>query len=173
MRDGSLRRAVKRVALWNFRVNLSVQRAFKRWRGPAPYLLGGECRRSGTCCEAPALKVGWPVWYLPRLRRLFLWWQEAVNGWVAVGQDREQRGFVFRCTHYDAASRSCDSYASRPGVCRDYPRLLLDQPSPELHPDCGYRPVARGAARMLRVLEAQQLTAEQMQALKTNLHLEP
>ena len=107
----------------------------------------------------------------PRLRRAFLWWQKQVNGFVLVESRRAERTFVFRCTHFDARTRTCDSYASRPGMCRDYPRALLAQPSPALLPGCGYRPVARGAARLRQALADQPLTDEQHARLARDLHL--
>jgi hypothetical protein len=116
--------------------------------------------------------VGRLAWHLPTARRAFLWWQESVNGFVLVDRLPALRAFVFRCTHFQAETRSCDSYDSRPGICRDYPRGLLDQPRPEMLPGCGYRPVLRGAARMLRVLESQPLTPEQRARLARELHLE-
>jgi Fe-S-cluster containining protein len=112
------------------------------------------------------------VWLSPALRRAFLWWQERVNGFVLVESRRRERTFVFRCTHFDWTTRRCDSYASRPGLCRDYPRALLYQPRPELLPGCGYRPVARNAARMLRALETQPLTEEQRARLARELDLQ-
>lgn len=172
MRDGPLRRAVKRVALWNFTVNVFATRAIRRWRGERPFLLGGECRRCARCCEAPAIRAGRLVWYLRALRRLFLWWQREVNGFELVRRDARQRTFVFRCSHFDWATRSCDSYDSRPGMCRDYPRALLHQPQPELLPGCGYRPVAPNARKLLRVLEAQPLSPEQRTKLVKGLYLE-
>jgi Fe-S-cluster containining protein len=161
------------VALWNFNLNLAVHRAWRRRRGERPFRLGGECRRCARCCEAPALRVGRAVWYVPTLRRVFLWWQERVNGFVLVDRDRGGRVFVFRCTHFDAATRSCDSYHSRPGVCRDYPRALLWESDPELFPECGYRPVAANAGALIRSLERASLRPDQMDRLRKNLHLEP
>ncbi len=169
MTDGAVRRALKRLAVWHFELNV---RATRRLRGPAPYVLGGECRRCAGCCEAPAIQAGRALWSLALLRRPFLWWQEKVNGFVLVERDAPDRLFVFRCTHFDAARRSCDSYLSRPGMCRDYPRALLDQPDPQMLAGCGYRPVLRGSARLLRVLEAQPLTAEQRERLRSGLRLE-
>jgi len=57
-------------------------------------------------------------------------------------------------------------------MCRDYPRVLLFQPYPEMHPGCGYRPVAPNAARVLRVLQDQPLTDEQRARLARELHLQ-
>lgn len=172
MRDDPLRRVVKRLALANFALGLGLRRGIRRLRGEPPYLLGGDCRRCARCCEAPAIQVGFFTWHLPTLRRAFLSWQRVVNGFEVVGRDTAHRVFVFRCTHFDSAARSCDSYESRPGICRDYPRGLLGQPNPELFPECGYRPVARNAARLLATLEAQPLSAEQRSVLKKRLFLE-
>ena len=172
MRDGPGRRAVKRVALWNFRLSLGAHRAFERRRGRIPHELGGECRRCARCCEAPGIQVGWAIWYLPLLQRLFLWWQDRVNGFVLTGRERAGRVFIFRCTHFDWTTRSCDSYDSRPGMCRDYPRVLLAQSNPEFLPGCGYRAVAVNADGLVRALERVSVTREQMARLKKDLRLE-
>ncbi len=172
MRDGPLRRAAKCFALGAFAFDLAVERALRRGRGERPYVLGGDCRRCARCCEAPAIQVGPLVWRVPSLRRLFLWWQETVNGFVLTEARPETRTFVFRCTHFDPRARACDSYPSRPGMCRDYPRLQLWQASPEFLPGCGYRAVAPGAARLRVLLDGKPMTAEQRARLHRGLHLE-
>jgi Fe-S-cluster containining protein len=172
MRDGPVRRALKGVALSLFYVTRGIDRLLARVARRAPYRLGGDCRRCAACCEAPGIRVGFFTWYLPTLRRAFLAWQRAVNGFELTRNDSQSRVFVFRCTHFDAGTRSCDSYSSRPGMCRDYPRALLYQPHPELLPGCGYRPIARDAKRFLRLLDEQPLTVEQRARLKKNLFLE-
>src|SRR5512141_1083878 len=159
MRDGLLLRAVKRVALWSFRANLAAHRAVRRSRGERPWTLGGSCRRSGGCCEAPAISVGRVTWSMPAVRRLFLAWQRRVNGFDLVTTDARARLLVFRCSHFDPATRSCDSYDSRPGMCRDYPRLLLWQANPEMLPGCGYRAIAPNAAALAASLARVDLTA--------------
>jgi hypothetical protein len=172
VKDGPLRRGVKRLARANYGLNALVYRAVRRWRGEAPYLLGGDCRRCARCCEAPAIQVHAAVWYLPLLRAAFLWWQERVNGFVRTGAEAASRTFVFRCTHFDAETRACDSYDSRPGMCRDYPRLLLWQVEPDFLPGCGYRAVAPNAARLQALLRDRPLTPEQREKLRRGLHLE-
>jgi Fe-S-cluster containining protein len=62
---------------------------------------------------------------VPSLRRVFLWWQRVVNGFELKATHARERTFVFTCTHFDEATRLCDSYGSRPGLCRDYPRATL------------------------------------------------
>jgi hypothetical protein len=99
--------------------------------GATPYDPAG-LQGCGTCCEAPAIRVGRATWYLPTLRRLFLWWHETVNGFALQSTNRTERTFVFACAHFDWDARRCDSYESRPGMCRDYPRALLDQSAPVL-----------------------------------------
>ena len=172
MRDGLLLRAVKRVTRWRFQADLTMHRALRRARGDRPYLLGGECRRCARCCEAPAIQAGRAVWYLPTLRRAFLWWHRRVNGFELMNRDPQARVFVFRCTHFDHATRTCDSYDSRPGMCRDYPRALLAQPNPEMLPGCGYRPVAPNAAALLRALQGASVGGDTLARLKRDLHLE-
>lgn len=172
MRDGVGIRLVKRVALWNFQLNLGFHRLLGRLRGEHVYRLAGECRLCARCCEAPALQVGVWIAGLPRLRRLFLWWQSRVNGWEFLEEDRAGALFVFRCSHFDPATRRCDSYASRPGPCRDYPRLLLRQPRPDLLPGCGYRAQTPRAATLRRALEARSLPPETLARLTKELYIE-
>ena len=141
-------------------------------RGDRPYRLGGSCHLCAACCEAPAIKVGRLVWFLKSPRALFLWWQRVVNGFELRSGDAGDRVFVFRCTHFDPATRRCDSYESRPGMCRDYPRILLDQPRPVMLPGCGYRPVAPRAEQLLAALRRLPLSADQEAKLRKDLHLD-
>ena len=172
MRDGLGRRLLKRVALWNFTLELSVHRAWRRARKERPYVLAGDCRRCARCCEAPAIRVVPAVWHLAPLRRAFLWWQERVNGFRVTHELLRHRVFVFECTHFDSTSRSCDSYDSRPGMCRDYPRLLLHQPHPEFLPGCGYRALAPNAARLRDALQRAELEGAQRHQLEKDLGLD-
>jgi len=172
VKDDLARRAVKRVALLLFRLNLHTDRAVRRLAGRQCYRLGGGCLRSARCCEEPAIQVHAVTWHSPTLRRLFLWWQERVNGFRLLGSERAGRLFAFHCTHFDPATRACDSYSSRPGMCRDYPRALLGQPDPQFLPGCGYRAVAVDGERLRQALEAQKLSDEQLARLKRGLHLD-
>lgn len=172
MRDGLALRIVKRLALWHYQANLHGARLLGRARGDRPWRLQGACQRSGHCCEAPAITVGPLTWSLPLLRRLFLAWQRRVNGFDLVRPDPQAQAFVFRCRHYERSTRSCDSYDSRPGVCRDYPRNLMWQPSPELLPGCGYRAVPPNAAGLRAALDRLDLTPEQREKLRRGLRLE-
>ena len=172
MRDGPGRRVLKAFALVLFYANRAPRLLGRGLRRLDLWRLGGECRRCAACCERPAIRANPLVWHMPLLRRVFLWWQEHVNGFVLAGTVPRERLFQFDCTHFDRATRSCDSYTSRPGMCRDYPRALLAQPAPELLPGCGYRPVLARAGRMLRVLASQPLSAEQRARLVRELRLE-
>jgi uncharacterized protein len=114
-----------------FAVDVALNRAWRR-RREVWHDLAGECRRCARCCDAPSIQSNALVWHLRTLRASFLWWQRVVNGFVLTDTLRSERVFVFRCTHFDPATRTCDSYESRPGMCRDYPRALLYQPDPQL-----------------------------------------
>lgn len=172
MRDGPVRRAVKAVARWRYLLDLRLTRAARHARQGAWFDLAGECRRCARCCEAPAIRVHALLFHLPLARRAFLWWQRVVNGFELTEADRARRLFLFRCTHFDRETRSCDSYQSRPGPCRDYPRALLEQPTPEFLPGCGYRARAPRAQRFLRVLDEHGLGEEQKAKLRKELHLQ-
>jgi len=157
--------------LWSFRLDLALHRRVRRMRGEQPWVLEGACCRSGACCEAPTIAVGRLVWFLPIARRAFLAWHRRVNGFELTSPDLRARAFVFRCTHFDPASRSCDSYDSRPGMCRDYPRLLLWQPNPELLPSCGYRAAPPNATGLRVSIQRLELTPEQRDKLRRGLRL--
>jgi Fe-S-cluster containining protein len=170
MKDGPFRKAVKRAALGAYKANLRLSRGLS---SDSPYYeLGGECRRSGMCCEAPAIHIGRLVWHAPFLRWLFVGWQRWVNGFVLEDKRRAERVLVFRCAHFDRRSRSCDSYESRPGMCRDYPSALLYQLAPSLFPECGYRVLAPNRRKLLQALESESLDEEQLSQLKNDLYLE-
>lgn len=172
MKDGVVRRTIKAVArLWFF-ANLTGTRAIWRMRGEKPFELRGGCEKCAACCEAPSIQVGRVIWYFPLMRGVFLAWQRHINGFILKEREIRSRTFVFECTHFDRETRRCDSYDSRPGMCRDYPRALLWSASPEMLPRCGYRPVAPGAQRLMEALEKEGLDAEKLQKVKDRLHLE-
>ena len=165
MKDGPFRRAIKAVARWKYAADLAVTRRLR----PAPFALGGDCRRCARCCEAPAIRAGWIAWIFPSL---FLAWHRHVNGFHLVSRDDAARTFAFRCAHFDPQACACDSYDSRPGMCRDYPRGLLHRSAPDFFPECGFRPVARNAGALRASLEKRGLSPEQLAELKKKLYLE-
>jgi len=171
MRDGPFRAALKAVAATAYLSNLQVWRAWLRFRHQWPWELGGECGSCAQCCEAPGIQLSGAVWHLRPLRRVFTWWQRVVNGFELTGEIPLARALVFRCTHFDAVTRRCDSYDTRPGMCRDYPRLVLHQANPHFMERCGHRAVLGSGREMLRVLQDQPLTAEQRKKLEKALRL--
>jgi Fe-S-cluster containining protein len=95
-----------------------------------------------------------------------------VNGFVMVEKRRREKTFVFHCTHFDRNSRLCDSYGSRPGMCRDYPRVLIYQQAPEFFSDCGFKALSPKRQELLQALDAKSLDDHQMKKLKKELYLE-
>ena len=99
-------------------------------------------------------------------------WQRSVNGFELVGKLRGGvRALVFRCTHYDPATRRCDSYDSRPFMCRDYPGGLLNQTWPELFEDCSYTLFDRDGGGLAAALDGADLSDDVRAALKQKLRL--
>jgi hypothetical protein len=169
--DGPVRGTVKALARAVFSTHLRIRRAWNRRQRGDRWVLGGDCRLCAACCERPSIQVDRLTWHLRTFRGPFLWWQRVVNGFVLVARERP-RVFVFQCLYFDTATRRCTSYETRPGICRDYPRLLLEAPWPELLSGCGYRPVAHNADRMLVALGNTSLTEEQKARLKERLRAE-
>ncbi len=168
MNDGRLRRSVKRLGLGVYHVRLWLHRS----QADVRYELGGECVGCAKCCEQPGIQVGNLIWYFPFARQIFLWWHDKVNGFALIEARREDKAFIFKCTHFDTSTKRCDSYDSRPGMCRDYPHPLLEQANPEFFDGCGFRPVARDREQLVQILESQSLTPEQLAKLKKELYLE-
>jgi len=152
-------------------LELRLARRVSALRVPPRFEMAGECRRCARCCEEPSIRVGRLLYYMPTLRRLFLGWQQHVNGFLLKRVEREGRLFVFTCSHFDQESRACDSYESRPALCRDYPRALFDQPWPELFEQCGYRPRDREGGSLDEALDAADLPIEARALLKKKLYV--
>jgi len=155
--DGPGRRVLKAIALGHFYLNVWTHRALQRVRGRRSHLLVGECRRSARCCEAPSVRANAAVWYLRSLRGLFLGWMKHVNGFDLESVDRSSRTFVFRCTHFDRETRSCDSYISRPGMW---------------FAECGYGVRPANAGALAAALDRHALSPDQRQKLRRELDLE-
>lgn len=171
MKDDWLRRKVKLLARCQFAADLAVTRLFRRIRGNIPYRLAGACTRCGACCETPAIQVHRILYHSDIFRRTFLRWQHVVNGFELIEEDRVDHTFVFRCTHYDPETRCCDSYGSRPGMCRDYPRFLLEGANPVFLETCGFRPLLHNADRLRDALANLDLTPEQREKLDKGLKI--
>lgn len=168
MRDGVLRRGIKAVVRTFWALELTIRRRLD----PPQYRLGGACGGCARCCDRPAVRVGRATWHLRVLRWPLLAWHRVVNGWELVEAHRKSRTFQFRCTHLDPVTRRCDSYASRPFACRDYPRALLDQPWPELFPECGFRAITKDGDGLRAALRATDLSPEARARLEKRLFLD-
>lgn len=171
MRDGPLRVGVKAIARALKTFDLAVTRWVLRRRGQRRYRLLGSCVGCGRCCERPSVAVGRVVWFVPSIRRVFLWWQRVVNGFELREADARFRVFGFRCTHFDASTKRCDSYASRPLMCRDYPVNLTFEATPTLFPECSYVVQDRKAEQLRASLIAAGVSGEKLEALERSLFL--
>ena len=167
MRDGPLRRAIKGAVrlLWSLELGL------RRRISPPRWALEGTCEGCGACCVHPTIAVGTVTWRFPTARRLFVLWQRHVNGFELVERQRAGRLLVFACTHYDPQTRQCDSYDSRPALCRDYPRALLGQPWPVLFDECTYRLRDRDGGGLAQAIDALDLDPDAGARLKARLRL--
>lgn len=170
MKDGPVLAAVKWCARMASTADAAMVRGFRRARGERPHRLGGKCALCAKCCESPAVQVPALLFNMESTRRLLLWWHRRVNGFELVRSVPQHRTLVFRCTHFDPSTRRCDSYATRPFMCRDYPRALLWEPDPPLLDGCGYRAVSPHAARIAAMIDEEDLPPEARRRLKASLH---
>ncbi len=168
VRDGSIRKLIKLLARWVKGFDLRVTRGL----GAQPrYRLLGSCNGCGRCCESPSVPVSRFTWHVPTARGLYLWWQRVVNGFTLKAQDARFRVFVFHCTHYDAATKRCDSYESRPLMCRDYPVNLTFEAVPALFDECSHV-VQDARADVLRAaLVKAGIEGDKLRELETKLFL--
>ena len=112
-----------------------------------------------------------PFLYLKSARWLIITWHRLVNGFEFIREDRQEKIFIFRCTHSDPETGLCDSYESRPGMCRDYPRILLDSTEPQLFSTCGYYPILKNGGKLSTALDRLDLSDAKREELKRRLHL--
>lgn len=173
MKDNFLRRVIKRIATLFYLTDLAIHRARWRFKGNRPYTLTGKCTNCGACCKEPAIWVDGFLWYFSIPQKLFLAWQLHVNGLEFLGKDISRRSFVFRCKHLDPETLQCDCYSSRPGMCRDYPRIHLYGHKPEFFPSCSFRPVSPWNEVLIDNLKQYGVTEEQIDRIKTDLVPEP
>ncbi|MEQ8822507.1 MAG: YkgJ family cysteine cluster protein [Sumerlaeia bacterium] len=170
MRDNLPRRFLKAIARAVFFADSRLTRVIRRARGERPHRLRGDCRLCAKCCESPTIQTNALVLRNGLVKRLWLGWHRRVNGFELIRQAPEHRAFVFRCTHFDEETRRCDSYGSRPGMCRDYPRALLWEPEPPFLPGCGYRSVGPNAQKVADMIDSEaDLTPEKREELKRKL----
>lgn len=171
VRDGPVRRLLKAVARGVGQLELWVRRWFLARRGEPRYRLTGTCNGCGQCCVAPSIQVDRLTWHVRSVRALFLWWQRAVNGFELKDADPRHRLFVFRCTHYDPVTRRCDSYESRPLMCRDYPVNLTYDALPSLFDECSHGVVDRKAEALRKALLEAGVRGERLEAIEKKLYL--
>ncbi len=164
-------RLLKTLVRLGWTVEYGLRRTAKKLARRPGYRLAGACEGCAKCCEKPTIQVGAMLWHLPRLRRLFLSWQQHVNGFTLIEAEEESQTFAFRCKHFDWKTRRCSSYSSRPFMCRDYPRALMEQPWPQLFEGCGFRPLAGNAEELRRALEQTDLSPEKRAELERKLFL--
>jgi Fe-S-cluster containining protein len=171
VRDGPGRRLLKAIARSAGGLELWLKRLWLRRRGEPRYRLTGSCNGCGKCCEAPSIQVDRLTWRTKSARELFLWWQWIVNGFQLVSVDPRHRLFTFTCTHYDRVTKRCDSYDSRPLMCRDYPVNLTFDALPQLFDECSHGVVDRKADALRQALVDAGVTGRKLEEIEEKLYL--
>lgn len=165
-------RILRRVAAGCYAVDVRVSRWLAAWReGKPAYEIRGACTHCGACCQTPTLALPAVMYRIRTIRRLVIAWQVHVNRFQLLQDDRTERALVFRCPHYDAEHGRCRCYATRPGMCRDYPQSLVMAANPEFFASCGYYAHYRNADAMREALAELDLPPEKRAELEDRLHL--
>jgi Fe-S-cluster containining protein len=161
MRDGSIRKTIKFIARLRYSMEVALQF----------YDLAGSCAGCGSCCETPMIQVYPPLFYFKSIRWVLKTWHDRINGFEFVDEDRKGKCLIFRCAHLDLQTRQCDSYDSRPGLCRDYPRNQLDFANPGFLDGCTYQAVLKNGEALGASLDSLDLPPEKLTALKQKLNI--
>lgn len=172
MKDGIVRTFIKLIAGIVYFIDLKITRFFWKLSGVKSYHLRGECSKCGACCVSPSIQVGKLVWNIGFFEICFLVWQKYVNGFEFVDRESQGRIYVFKCNHYNSEKNECDSYFSRPVMCRDYPKALTYQINPVFFKTCTLRPIDKKAKKILDKLQTKNMTEEQIELIKKELFLE-
>jgi len=170
VKDDLARRSIKFLARLRYLTDLKITRFILRLKGQPRYRLKGQCNRCGACCETPMIQMYWPLFQLRSARWLMRLWHGKINGFVWIGDDKKSHSLIFRCEHWDPETKQCDSYGSRPGMCRDYPRPLLYHPTPGFLEGCGYYAQHKNASNIRARLEGMNLPEGQRKYLEDKLH---
>jgi Fe-S-cluster containining protein len=171
MKDNFPRRFIKRIALFAYNSELRMKRSAMRLKGEPQFELAGRCELCAQCCETPSIQVARWMVRLKTTRWLLVTWHKHVNGFDLKEVITRQGVLVFTCSHFDPETRRCDSYESRPGMCRDYPRNLLYAPMPEFLPSCGYFAVNKKRAKLEAMLADEQIDPSKKEALDEAFYL--
>ena len=171
MKDGIIRKAIKKIALSFYMIDLKSTREIRRLRDDPLYHLGGSCNQCGACCKSPMIQIFPPFFYLKSIRRLIIMWHRLVNGFEYIGKNYKSQILIFRCTHWNSETKVCDSYNTRPGMCRDYPRNLIYSTNPIFLDECSYYAIDKNADRLGAALGELHLSPKKLEMLKRKLHI--
>jgi Fe-S-cluster containining protein len=172
MRDNFAQKWIKNTIRIYYLGSLWLNRKNLKKKGLPHYQLTGKCEGCGKCCENPGIQVGFLVTYFETCRKVYIFWQKKINGFIFQKQDKENQVLYFTCNHFDKKTRLCDSYDSRPGMCRDYPRNLLYASIPDFFKECGYRPIDKNAEKFKIALDKVDIDETKKKKIKDKLFLE-
>ncbi|MBN2382349.1 hypothetical protein JXQ70_05645 [bacterium] len=109
---------------------------------PSQWTKAGTCFQCGACCDFPTIVRPDFFFRHPHLFNFIVKWHEFWYGFRFYQCRPEHNQIVFTCTHL-TPERTCDDYAYRPQMCRDYPEITTWFVKPDFFPTCGFRPVRK------------------------------
>lgn len=171
MKDHWSKKIIKNLARHYYMGSLWLNRKKLKRKGLPRYELTGKCESCAKCCEKPAIAIGPITNKISFIRFIYIAWQKHINGFIFLEHDKEKGVLYFTCSHFDTFTRKCDSYDSRPGMCRDYPRNLLYTSIPDFFVECGYKPKDKNADRFNIALDKAKISEEKKEKIRKKLFL--
>ncbi|MCX6990421.1 MAG: YkgJ family cysteine cluster protein [Chlamydiae bacterium] len=105
-----------------------------------PFKQVGSCKRRGNCCYF--ILIPQPS---GTLGKIFYFWQTQVNGFflrsLSPQDEKGKKMLVMGCRHLNEDG-SCNSYKTRPSVCRRWP-VIEYFGAPRVLKGCGFSPVLK------------------------------
>lgn len=171
MTDGIVKKLIKRIVWWRYATDLWITREILKFRGEERYYLKGQCNRCGRCCETPSIQMTEIGYHIEFFRKWVILWHKHINGFRLINQHKHEATLTFSCSHFNSETRECDSYSSRPGMCRDYPLNQIYSVNPRFFPECGFYAVDKRADSFRSALEKTGLPQQKLEELFRRLHL--
>jgi hypothetical protein len=103
---------------------------------PDQFIIVGQCKKQGLCCENIAVYIPERMWERPFQLKLITFWYEWLYNFTHTVAKKEDNVILFSCKYLK--NNSCSIYWRRPFICRNYPLVHKHFKKPTFLPGCGF-----------------------------------
>ena len=125
------------IVRWLIILDWMVESTIKKILFKPKYQLEGSCKKCGKCCHHIGIVAPFDISNTKWIAAIIITFYEQVNDFTFLEYDIDKQILIFSCKHYNAHTRLCPVYFSRPALCRNYPYPRLFH-KPEVIKGCGY-----------------------------------